>query len=321
MDHEVMEAIDRLEGMSILPEAKAALFRRAARRDLVSVRLELRALLSAGVLMILAGTGLLVKQHFDRIGPTAIAAAILAGSVLCLAWVARRSAPFSRGEVLSPGLAFDSILLLGVLLFGTFLTWVEMQFHALGADWGYHLLLVAAVTLAAAFRFDSRPVLSLALTSFTAWRGVDARLTLRTVFGNPEEAIRWNSIACGALFLLAAWVCTRARWKAHFEPVWANLGLVLLLGGLLSGALETSGRAWPAWETALAIVGGVVVFAGWRERRTLWFSQGVVAVYLGALRVLFDAFRGAEAWLIVAITSLGLVALLVVAHRRFREDE
>lgn len=129
---------------------------------------------------------------------------------------------------------------------------------------------------------------------------------------------------CGALFLLAGWLCTRARWKAHFEPVWSNLGLVLLLGGLLSGALGTLGWAWPAWEAALSVAGGVVIAAGWRERRILWFSQGVVAVYVGALRILFEAFHGAEAWeawLVVAVTSLGLVALLVIAHRRFREDE
>ena len=320
MDHEVIRAIGRLESLGVLAPEQAAFLARAARRELVSVRLELRGLLSVGVLMILGGVGLLVREQFDRIGPTAVAAAILAASAGCVGWVARRSAPYSRSEVPSPGLAADSILLLGVLLFGTFLAWVEVQFHALGAGWRHHLLLVAALYLAAAFRFDSRPVLSLALTSFAAWRGVDARVTLRTAFGNPDDAVRWNSIACGALFLLAAWACTRFRWKAHFEAVWSNLGLLLLLGGLLSGALGTGPGEWLAWEAALAAVGGAVVAAGWRGRRTLWFSQGVVAVYAGALRVFFEAFRGAGAALVVAVTSLALVALLVAAHRRLREE-
>ena len=262
MDHEVISAVGRLENRGLLGPGQAAFVTRVARRELVSIRLELRALLTAGVLMILGGTGLLVKEQFERIGPTAVAAAILAASVLCVAWVARRSEPFSRAEVPSPGLATDSILLLGVLLFGTFLAWVELQFHALGPGWRHHLAVVTAITLAAAFRFDSRPVLSLALTSFAAWRGVDARLTLRTVFGTPDDAVRWNSIACGALFLLAAWVCTRVRWKAHFEPVWSNLGLLLLLGGLLSGAIGTRGREWPAWEAALAVVGGAIIGGG-----------------------------------------------------------
>jgi hypothetical protein len=321
VDHEVIRAIGRLESRGVLGPGQAAFFGRVARRGLVSVRLELRTLLSAGVLLILAGTGLLVREHFDRIGPTAVAAAILAAAALCLAWVNRRSPPFSRGEVPSPGLAFDSILALGVLLFGSFLAWVETQFHTLGAGWRHHLLLLAVLALAAAFRFDSRSVFSLALTSFAAWRGVDARLTLRTVFGNPEEAIRWNSILCGALFLLGAWVLTRARWKAHFEPVSSNLGLLLLLGALLSGVLGTRAPEWPAWEAALLAVGAAVIAAGWRERRTLWFSQGVVAVYAGALRVLFEASHGAGAMFLVAVTSLGLVALLVVAHRRLREAE
>jgi hypothetical protein len=317
VDHEVIRAIGRLESRGLLASGQADFFTRVARRELVSVRLELRMLLTAGVLMILAGTGLLVRQHFDRIGPTAIAAAILAAAAACLAWVAHRSPPFSRAQVPSPGLAYDSILLLGVLLFGTFLAWVETQFHSLGAGWRHHLLLLAAVYGAAAFRFDSRSVLSLALTSFAAWRGVDARLTLRTVFGNPEEAIRWNSILCGAAFLLAGWACSRLLWKAHFETVFSNLGLLLLLGGILSGALGSP--EWTRWEAALALAGGLAVAAGWRGRRTLWFSQGVVALYAGALRVVFELFPGAPGALLAAITSLGLVAFLVVVHRRFRE--
>ena len=316
----MIRAIGRLESRGVLEPGQAAFFARVARRELVSVRLELRLALTAGVLMVLAGTGLLVRQHFERIGPTAVAAAILAASLLCVGWVVRRAPPFSRSQTPSPGLAPESILLLGLLLFGTFLAWVETQFHALGADWRLHLLVLAALYGAAAFRFDSRAVLSLALTSFAAWRGVDARLTLRTVFGTPEEAIRWNSILCGALFLLAAWACARLRWKAHFEGVWTNLGLLLLLGGILSGALGTRAPEWVAWEAALAVAGGLVVAAGWRERRTLWFSQGTVAVYAGGLRVVFELLPEAAGAFLAAVASLGLVALLVVVHRRFREE-
>lgn len=322
MDHEVLDAVVRLESEGTLSPARAARFSRVARRELVTVRLELRTLLSIGILLVVAGAGLLVKEHFDRIGPTAVAAAILLASLACLGWVARRAPAFSRDETPSPGLAFDALLLLGVLLFGIFLAWVETQFHALGPGWRHHLLLLTALYLAAAFRFDSQAVLSLALTSFAAWRGVDARLSLRTVFGRPEEAIRWNSILCGLLFLAAAWILTRARWKAHFEPVWTNLGLLLLLGGILSGALLGTGhREWLAWEGLLAIAGGSTVAVAWRRRRILWFSQGVVALYVGALRLLAEAVKGAGAGLIIAAASLGVIALLVTAHRRFREEE
>ena len=318
MQHEEIRAVARLEENGVLSPGQAALFARAARRELVPLRLELRLLLTAGVLLILAGVGLLVREQLDRIGPTAIAAAILAASVACLGWTFRRSPPFSRGPVPSPGLAFEAILLLGVLLFGTFLAWVETQFHTLGAGWQHHLLALASLYAAAAFRFDSRAVLSLALTSFAAWRGVDARLTLRTVFERPEEAIRWNSILCGLLFLLAAWALSRLRWKAHFEPVWTNLGLLLLLGGILSGALGTP--EWLGWEALLAIAAALAAAAGWRERRILWFAQGVVALWIGVLRFVFELFRGAGGAFLASATSLGLVALLVAVHRRFRED-
>ena len=100
--------------------------------------------------------GVLVAERHEEIGPLAIALGIALTAVASLLWVEHRAAPFSRGEVPSPSVAFDYVLLLGLLLFASGLAYVEAQFTVLGPRWPYHLLLVAAVYQLVAYRWDSR---------------------------------------------------------------------------------------------------------------------------------------------------------------------
>ena len=136
------------------------------------MRFELQIALWAGVTLIAAGAGILVKDNLANLGPVTIGAGIALAAALCLWYVARTAPPFSWGPVASPTLAFDYVLLLGVLLIGTDLAYLETQFKILGPNWPWHLFLLSLIQLAFAFRYDSRAVLSLALASFAAWRGV-----------------------------------------------------------------------------------------------------------------------------------------------------
>src|ERR1700674_6071774 len=140
MNPDVVSAIARLRAENLLSGAQASFFDRVARRKLVSIRLEIRALLYAGVLLLTSGVGLLVKEHHREIGPWAIAVGIGLASAACLAWASRKAAPFSWDEVPSPNVAFDYILLLGLLLFVSDLVFFEVEFTLLGPKWPHHLL-------------------------------------------------------------------------------------------------------------------------------------------------------------------------------------
>lgn len=75
MNPDVANAIPGLVESGMLPAEAAPRLLRVGRGELVSVYLELRALLYLGVLLITTGVGLLVKENLDRIGPAVIAAA------------------------------------------------------------------------------------------------------------------------------------------------------------------------------------------------------------------------------------------------------
>jgi hypothetical protein len=319
MNPDIADAIGLLREKRVLTSEQAAPLLRLARRELVSVELELRILLYAGVLLVTAGVGLFLKENHERLGPATIVAVLGAAAAACLVFAWRRLPPFSWQATESPHLAADYVLLLGLLLLAADLAYAEARFRFLGPNWPYHLLLVALIALAAAYRFDSRAALSLALTSLAAWRGVAVSLSFATSSAAQIPAVRANALVCGAVFAAAGILSARKRRKAHFEPVFVTLGLLLVFGGLLSGAFQGGGSDWAAWEIALWLVAAVVAAVAYRLRRALDFALAVLAAYLGLLRVLADALNGTTMMLVVAVTSLAVVALLVAAQRRMKE--
>jgi hypothetical protein len=320
---DVVRAIAGLRAGDVLSAGQAAFFDRVARRGVVSVRFEIRALLYAGVLLLTAGVGVLVAQHQDEIGPLAIATGIALAAAGSLIWVTRRAAPFSWGEAPSPSLAFDYVLLLGLLLVAADLAYVEMQFTVLGAHWAYHLLIVGVLYLLAAYRWDSRTALGLALATLAAWRGLSLSLVPAALGLGVAADLRASAIVLGALYVAAAALSAWLARKAHFEEVFANAGLLLLLGGLLSGVLDDR-EAWSGWLVAVLLTGGGVMAVALRLGRSLYFAVGLVAAYIALVRLLFEPFRyGQHAdsipLLLAALLGSAVLALIFWAHRRMRE--
>lgn len=315
---EVVDALAAVCDAGVMAEAEAVRPGRAARGELVSVRVELRAALYFGVLLLVSGAGLLLKENVDRIGPSAIAGAVGLAAGICLAWAWRRAAPASWGETASTHPAFDYVLLLGALLAAADLAWVEAQTKLLGPAWPLHLLAVAIFYALLAFRFDSRMLLSLALASFAAWRGLALSVAHASLGPGDVGRLRWEALATGALFAAAGIAAARAGKKAHFEDVWVNAGVLLVLGGLLSGVFTAPG--WPGWLVALLFVSAAVAAAAYRWKRTLPFAQAVLAAYFGLLRAVFAGGDGriAARMLLAALLGFGALATVISVNRRMK---
>jgi len=323
---EVEHALPGLvEGGLIAPE-QAAIASRIARRELVSVRGELRTALYLGVLLVLAGVSLLVKENLERIGPVAIAFGIGLAAAFALLWVVRRGPAFTWASDESPHLAFDYILLLGVLLVGADLAYIEWKFTALGAAWSWHLFGMALFAGAMAVRYDSRVLWSLALSTFAAWRGVAVSFdaAAHTMLGEVSEVVRWNALACGVFFVVLGALARRFDRKAHFEPVAIYLGWLLVLGGLVAGSLQhlfgASGEANPWAFATLAVGAGLAVWTV-RQRRFWLFALGVVAAYIGlsvlTLRTVGEEFGCFWFW----TTSTGVLVLLLVVYLKLGKGQ
>ena len=302
-DPDVAAAIDDLERRGVFPAEVAGPLRRAATGDLISVREELRFLLWAGVALMAAGAGLLVKANLERIGPVTVALGLGVASIACLVWTWRKSPRFTWGEGRAEGFALDYVLLLGALLGAADLAFVEVKFTPLGSAWPWHLLLVAIAYGALALRFDSKALLSLALTSFAAWRGVSLTHGPAPWDRPAEDRIVVEALLCGALFIGAGALLERTRRKPHFEPVAAWLGWILIAGTLAARVLQEH----DAIPHALALAGcGVVLVAfAWEEGRIGRFALGVGSVAFGVGGVLSEVLDGA------GITALSLMIIVL----------
>jgi len=315
MNPDVAGAIEDLERKGILSPGVGAFLLRVARRELVSVRAEIRVLLYAGVLLITGGVGALVKQNLDRIGPVGVAAGIGLAAAACFFWIFWCRPPFSWGELPSPNLAFDYVLLLGVLLTAADLAYIEVQFTPLGSAWPYHLLLVSLLAGALAIRFDSRIVLSVAMTSFASWRSVSLPLAEPDFWADRPHAFTLNALACGAVFLVLGRLAISRSRKAHFEPVAAYMGCLVVLVGL-AGCMGAESAWGMGYKIILVGAGAAIAAWGVAGDRYGLFVLGVLGGYVGLSALALEVSEDLEVMVFwFAASSVLLVAGLHLGRR------
>jgi len=317
---EVAEAIPKLVESGFLAPATAAPLLREARGELLSIRDELRTFLYVGVIVVVAGVSLLVKENLERIGPVTIAVAIGLAAAVGLGWVLRRVLPFSWKRAESSDWSLDYLLLLGILLLGADLAYIEVKFTPLGEAWNYHLFFMSLVTGALAVRCDSRVAWSLALSTFAAWRGVAAVKVVGGVGDSSEVSLRWNLMFCGLLFLVLGFAMRRYDRKRHFESLTTFLGCLAVLAGLGLFALDPQGP-WIVWAVIFLVVAAGLGAVALPARRFGLFALGALGVYAAMTRLAFELVGDAGCgcfWF--AGSALAMIALLWFVQRRFRAE-
>lgn len=277
---------------------------------LISLRAELLVVMYVAVAAIVGGVGLLIRANLDRIGPTALTTVLFATAALCYGLALRPKLAGSERSIW-----LDYVLLLGALLTSTAVGYAESQFHWLGDRWTLYLLVLAAWHGATAYFFDSRLVLSVALTGFAAWLGLELRPT--DVLDGPSgwSALGWRAIGCAALFSLGAFAHARGARPAGFRDVHEQFAANLALAGALALGFT---EGWFAVGAVLLVVFAAgIAWYGLQRRRESLVLWAVGYGTIGAI--------GLEARLLdsVLLTSnLGLLtvvgAVLLMLRLRLR---
>lgn len=315
------QAVDDLERRRFLTEPQAALLRRVYERRLLSVYWELRTLLYGGILVLTTGLGLLIHRNLTAFGHVALIAALGLGSLGCLAYCLRRSGGLSAGPLPSPSATYDYVLLLGCLLFGTALTYLELRYRLLGNHWDLHLLASSLLYVLLAHCFDNRLVLSLGLSTLGAWMGVRASLL------DPEAlsaVYRGDALLFGGLVLAIGAGQTPLGWKRHFLPVHLHLGVNVVLAALVSGVFDDGSQRL----YAVLLAGAVAACVGYavRSRQFALLLYGTAYGYVGLSYVLLTSFGWGDDIGIFAVpayfllSSLAVLWALVALHKTLRSD-
>jgi len=212
-----------------------------------SIYWEIRTLLYLGILFLTSGLGILVYKNIDTIGHQTILALIGLGSASCFWYSFKKSVPFTPQKVVSASSWLDYSLLLGVLLLGIFIGYLQFQYAIFGDHYGLAVGIPSLLYIAIAYRFDHLGVLQLGLSGLCAAVGIAVRPQSLINFKMLESStILYSGYALGVFFALVAWISQKQNLKSHFEFSFLNFALHLcmitafvrmILGGTLESAL------------------------------------------------------------------------------------
>jgi uncharacterized membrane protein YjjB (DUF3815 family) len=275
-----------------------------ARREPLSLFLELNVLLYAGVLAFVAGLGWTVTTWSQQLGDVLVVAALSAILAAC-AWYC-----FSREP--SSSMVFDYVLYLGALTWSVELAYLEKRFHLLSGQWDYYLLATAALFFFLAYRFDNRLVLTLALSSLAGWFG----LTISHWPSHQDATYRTYAIIYSLIVGVAGALLQRRGLKPHFFDTYLNVAANVLFWALLSGVFERHDSG--LWFLALLVACGASLGWGLRQRQFAFVAYAVVYGYVGVSSVLVRNLNDAAAILsYFVVTGVAMLIALISIARRF----
>lgn len=286
-------------------------------KRIFSVRRELRFFLYIGILMIIAGAGLTIKQYFINLGDIAITSALTVCFAAAFIYSFIKGAAYARQEVPSPNIAFDYILFFGCAFFSMDIAYIETQFHLLGDSWNNYLLVSSALFLFLAYRFDNRLVLSLALSTIAAWFG----FTLSGHRFSFEQYYREYAIAYGLIVLLLGGLLYRLDIKKHFFDIYLNFAVHFLCIALISGVAQY--KIFSLYFPALLLASAVLAFYSVKVRKFIYMLYAVIYGYIGISIVIVDQIHSETFFIFTyfTLTSLMVIGLIFKFSRKFRVDE
>jgi len=311
--HTLEPELRALHADGVIDDATAARALAQDRGEVFSLHLELRVSMYAGVLLLMAGVGMILARNLDRIGPLVILLAIALAAVACAVPAIRARLADRPRTVVA-----DYLLLLAALLASAGLAYAERQFAMLGPLWSWHLLLLAVFHAAIAYAFSSPLVLAVSLTSLAGWFGVGGSVSDLMPFSYSTPALGSRALACAAV--IAAWRHRdrRARPGTTFSEVFDHFAANLAFWGALAWCLE-----WP-WLAAglplLAVLAWLSVRHALVTGREAFLVYGVLYAAIGICSVVAPRLHGMTASFgFVLIVVCVAAATLWQLRRRLRE--
>jgi len=313
--HTLEPELRTLHAEGLIDDAAAARALASDRGQVFSLYAELRATLYAGVLLVMAGMGIILARNIDQIGPLAIVLAVALIAVAC-------AVPAVRAKLAgrAPTVAGDYLLLLAVLLVSADLAYAERQFTLLGPLWSWHLLLLAVVHAAIAYTFASPLVLAAALTALAGWFGVGGTAGELLQVSYPEAEFGARALACAAVITGWRFADRRARPQSHFTDVFDHFAANVAFWGAIAWCGE-----WPWLAAGLPLIAALayaVIRRGLSHGREAFLVYGTVYAAIGVCVAAMPFIHGTTLSLAFALAVVCAAAVMLWwLRRRLREPD
>jgi hypothetical protein len=265
--HSLEMECQELGKAGVITEPVAAQAAALERGTIFSVFEELRFALYAAVAAIIAGIGLLVKENLDRIGPITLIVALALASSSCYAMVLR-----THWQHKERSIGGDYVLLLGALIVSADLAFAESQFHWLGTQWQWYLLILAAFHGVTAYSLGSRLVLCASIAALAAWFGIEGRVATLVNAGGSNASLGFHAIVCAATLLVWRTANPRLSGPAVFESVFDNFAANIGFWGALALCLTPGARFLGLG--LLAVLAAASIFKALRTEEEIFAVYG-----------------------------------------------
>ncbi|MBO9154169.1 DUF2157 domain-containing protein [Chitinophaga sp. GCM10012297] len=320
--------VDKLSGTGLLTQESRD---KLQQPRLFSIHWEVNTLLYLGVLLLSGGLGILVYKNIDTIGHQAILLLIGLTCGLCFMYAYKKKRPFSRHKVLAPNVGWDYVVLLGCLLFITFVTYLQAQYNVFGTRYGSATFIPMLVLLFSAYYFDHLGVLSLAITNFAAWMGIAITPyeILTSNHFNTDTRLIFTGILLGVILIAAGYLSEYFDFKKHFTFTYDNFGVHILFISLLAGMF-----VMPSYFFFFLGLLAFSAFCYWqsKKRRSFYFMM-ITTLYLyialGYLVIRMLFFSGGSADPIGALylalfyfigSAVAMVLFLIRQNKKLKHD-
>lgn len=256
------------------------------RHRLFSIHWELRTILYLGVLLLSSGIGILVYLNIDTIGHQAILAAVGLACAGSLYYIHKHKLPYTQQTVKHDSPFFDYIVLLGCLLFATFIGYFQFQYSPFGEHYGILVFIPTIVSFYLAYRFDHKGVLSIGITGLASTFGLSVT-PRQLIDGNnfSDLSVVFTALILGFVLATWAWYSDRQTIKKHFSFSYNNFALNILSIATLAALFEQDLKL----VSLLALTGICVYFIKYAlaQQSYLFLLLSVLYGYIGLTFIIF----------------------------------
>ncbi|WP_126243520.1 DUF2157 domain-containing protein [Chitinophaga rhizosphaerae] len=321
--------IHQLADEGLLSETERLRLEAQSGSRLFSLHWELKTMLYLGVLLLSGGLGTLIYKNIDTIGHQAILAGIGLLCAACFWYANKHTAPFTWEKTESPNAWWDYVVLLGCLLFISFITYLQGQYEVFGTRLGSATFIPMVVLFFCAYYFDHLGVLSLAITNFAAWLGIaitPMHLLSSNAFGTERRLID-TALLIGLVLTAAGFASGRFNRKAHFSFTYYNFAVHVFCIGALCGMFFEDGMLL-LYTPALAAALAFYYFLGVRLRSFYFLLMTVIYAYIGLgylvifmLILAMDSLEMGVLYLSILyliVSSIAMARILIHLNRKLK---